>query len=341
MSRNPKDTFRTHANYIRAFGRLVFEPLAPNQENPYARLKKRILDASVLPRLVCAKADKNQTKAILNMAWGTEALTLMIGRIIGEEELLRLSNNWTAIQVYYIFYYCTQALHVAKGHLRPINHPSTQNLFYDYWAKQRVPLPPWTLSYGSKGVINSPSQVNVNVSIHPWSSCDGDNIWSLAAKALMTTRRCGIADKYLDQREAKKKHSKKAWQLREANRLNKGKKPRKVHFFRLPNLTGDEKNRISAQLRPFTIIDYLYRLRLKTNYEDSNMFSDGPEDNLSSTNVRAALCEITSGTLFLHELGIRNLVGRETFIRWVDDWSKQHLPQSFNIGLNSRRPYLE
>lgn len=308
MSKNPIKSFRTHANYIRAFGRLVYEPLSPNQGNPYARLKNRILGASVLPQPANAKADLDQAKASLNIAWGTEALTLMIGRIAREEELLRLSNNWTTIQVYYICYHCTQAFHAAKGHPRPKNHPSTQNIFYDYWAKQRVCLPPWTLAFGSKGVINSPSHIKVNVSIHPWSSCDGDNIWSLAAKALMTTRRYGVADKCLDKREAKKKQSKKAWQLQEADRLSKGKKPRKLQRFRLPNLTDEEKERICVQLRPYTIMDYLYRLRLKTNYEDSNMFSDGPEDNISSTNVRSALCKIASGTLFLHELGIRNLV---------------------------------
>jgi hypothetical protein len=341
MLKNPIKSFRTHANYIRAFGRLIYEPVAPSQGNPFERLKNRILNANVLPQRDKTKADLAQVKASLNMAWGTEAIIMMIGRIINEDELLRLSNNWVSIQVYYVFYHCTQALHVAKGHPRPESHPSTQNIFCDFWAAKSICLPPWSLAYGSKGVINSPYQINVDVSIHSWSSCEGDNIWSLAAKALMTTRKYSFAERCREQRALKKKHLKRDWELQEAERLKKGNKPRKKPTFQLPNLTTNEKEKIFNQLRPYTIIDYLYRLRLKTNYEDSNMFSDGPEDNISSYNVRAALCKIASGTLFLHELAIRNLVGRETFLKWVDEWNKRHLPQGFCTGLISRRIYFE
>ncbi len=87
-------------------------------------------------------------------------------------------------------------------------------------------------------------------------------------------------------------------------------------------------------------MDYLYRLRIKTNYEDSNMFTDGPDDKGSSISVRNALCIIAGGTLFLHELSISNLVGKPTFIRWAQNWAEKNLPADAG-GLAKRLKYFE
>jgi hypothetical protein len=112
----------------------------------------------------------------------------MTKRIINEDELIRLSNNWSAIQVYYIFYHCTQALHVAKGQpQRPGNHPSTQNIYYDAWASRHICLPPWSLAFGNAGAINVPPGITPDMTIHSWAACEGNAVYDLALKALMTT----------------------------------------------------------------------------------------------------------------------------------------------------------
>ena len=92
-------------------------------------------------------------------------------------------------------------------------------------------------------------------------------------------------------------------------------------------------------MRPFTFMNYLYRLRLKTNYEDSNMFTDGPDDERASRYVRNALCCIASGTLLLYELIIRSLVGADTFDGWVDAWILHNLPEGYEGGLIARKPF--
>ena len=307
----------------------------------YACLKDRILQSNALSPAHNTNIDLAQVRSRLHAAWGAEALLLMTKRIVNEEELLRLSNNWSCIQVYYIFYHCTQALHVAKGHPRPESHPRTQNTFYDYWAGRSVILPPWSLAYGRAGTINTPPMIIPDISIHTWTACVGSNIWSLASKALMTTRREVLEEKYREKRELKRRQNRQAWIQEENDRLSRGKRARRQPPFRLPNLTNNEKELINRSLRSYTIMDYLYRLRIKTNYEDSNMFSDGPEDNNSSRFIRDALCRISNGTLFLHELAIRNLVGRDTFLTWIDEWIQRNMPQNTTQGLRLRRSYLE
>ncbi len=39
-------------------------------------------------------------------------------------------------------------------------------------------------------------------------------------------------------------------------------------------------------MRPYTLLEYLYQLRLRCNYEDSAMFTDGPEMGGMSDEVR-------------------------------------------------------
>ena len=341
MPETPIESFRTHSNYIRAFNLLIYDPVSSPPRDMVACLRDRILQSNVLPQSRNTSIDIGQIQSSLHSAWGTEAILLMTRRIINEEELLRLSNNWSSIQVYYIFYHCTQALHVAKGHPRPRSHPNTQNIFYDYWAARSVFLPPWSLAYGNVGTINAPPEIVPDISVHPWTACEGNNVWNLASKALMTTRRDALDEKYREKRELKRRQNRRAWSQEENDRLARGRKARKPHNFRLPKLSNSEKERINESLRPYTIMDYLYRLRLKTNYEDSNMFSDGPEDNNSSRYIRDALCRIVNGTLFLHELAINILVGRESFLTWTDEWIQRNMPQNAVNGLALRRRYLD
>jgi hypothetical protein len=304
-------------------------------------LSNRILQTNALPLPTGLDIDLDQLQTSLHSAWATETLLLMTKLITREEELLRLSNNWDTIQVYYIFYHCTQALHIAKGHPRPQSHQSTQNIFQDYWTVRSLLLPPWSLAFGASGATNAPPEIIIDITLHPWSACVGNNTWNLAAKALKTTREEIKAQKLREKREFKQRQKRQLWRQREADRLAEGKTPRREPHFSLPMLNAEEKRRVDMRLRPYTVMDYLYRLRLKTNYEDSDMFTDGPEDRFCSRVVQNAFFRLASCTLFLHELAIRNLIGRDTFLSWTDEWIQRNLPQNADVGLASRRAQLE
>ena len=263
----------------------------------------------------------------------------MTGSVFREDEAVRLSNNWLAIQAYYVMYHCAQALHVAQGHPRPESHSKTQNAFHSQWTSRAGYLHPWTFGYGAGGAVNLPPELDVDHNIHSWSTCEGPNILSLYAKALMTTRREEILEKARVTRERKKLALRRSWEKEEARRRGEGKKERKQPTFSLPQLTPDDKRQIDEATRPFTLIDYIYRLRIKTNYEDSNMFIDGPEDGHQSAMVRSAFCNIASGTLFLYENSIKAIVGRPRFMEWAALWAERNLPSGSNLGVAGRRDY--
>ena len=340
MPRNSEESFRTHANYLRAFSSLMYYQFPYGRQNFLDYHYNRITDSGILPNRRNQNADLEQVKRSLHSAWGTEFLLLTAKRFTREDELTRLYNNWNCIQTYYIFYYCTQALFVAKGQQRPRGHTSTQNIYYDLWGSRTFNVCPWTFCCGPDGYRNVPDGIIIDEDIHSWAGCTDENIWSIAGKSLMTTRREAFKEKEKQRRGQKRRDERRRWMEEERQRLDEGRAPRGEPNFPLPRLTKEEKRAVDTSLRPFTLMDYLYRLRIKTNYVDSAMFTDGPVDEQESQQVRNYLCRIASNTLFLHELAVSNLVGQRTFEEWVAAWIEQNVPERTNSGLVRRSRFL-
>lgn len=336
VHRSPRESFLTHSNYLQAIYCLILGTWPYSATNLYENIAKRIASSGLIQPNLGGQFDMEQVKACLQSAWGTEVILLMTGEVFQEEESICLSNNWLAIQTYYVMYHCTQALHVAQGHLRLESHPKTQNAFRNQWVSRPGLLHPWTVGYGPSGTINLPTGVSINDSVHVWSSCEGTNIWNLFAKALKTTRHDEILEKMNTKRADKKRERRQCWEKEEAKRAAQGKKPRKQPKFALPRLTSQEKEKIEESTRIFTLIDYMYRLRIKTNYEDSNMFVDGPEHGYQSEQVRSAFYTIASGTLFLYEHAIKATIGRESFMGWARSWTNKNLPIGSTHGIAGR-----
>lgn len=335
-SNTPIESFRTHSNYLKAIRALIPGPSSSQETCSYEYIGRQIASLNLTTENLQAKVDIDQIRTCLQSAWGTEGLLLMTGSVFREEEAIRLSNNWSSIQTYYVIYHCTQALHVAQGHPRPDTHPKTQNIFCNQWTSRPTCLYPWTFGYGATGAVNLPQRVTIDLGLHPWSICEGNNIWSLYSKALMTTRRESLTEKCRLARDRKKQALRKTWGEEEATRISKGRKARKQPIFPLPQLTLDEKRQIDESTRVYTLIDYVYRLRIKTNYEDSNMFTDGPEDSFESSQVRSTFYAIASGTLFLYENAIKAIIGKQLLMEWAASWAERNLPSGSNLGIAGR-----
>ncbi len=340
MSRSPKNSFITHSNYIRAFDYLLVDRNSLASPQFYSELYRRVISSNVLPQNKGKDLDKKQVHKSMHNAWGTEFLLLSSKQFISEDEMIRLSNNWNCIQMYYVLYHCTQALGAAKGQQRPNSHQKTQSAFATLWAKRSYSVHPWSLAYGPDGPINIPEMIRIDDSIHSWSAFTEDQEWSIALKSLRTTREEVYEEKIKEKRQLKRRDKKLKWEAEESARIATGKRARKKPKFRLPLLTQSEKDVINEKLRPFTIMDYLYRLRIKTNYEDANMFTDGPEHKSESESIRECLCRLASATLFLHELMLCRIIGNEEFNRWVKNWTDTNLPKGMKDGLYKRLSYF-
>lgn len=345
MTSSHVETFRTHANYLSAFAMLCSSPyqkgvtkLFPRLDDQLAQLAPAVI---ALPSIKASKAkpDLQQTRAGLINAWGTEMLLALGGQLATEEELLRLMNNWAVVQTYYVGYHATQSLLVARGQPRPESHPKTQTQFAALWADRQLHLPPWTLAASNDGWRNPPAH-GIDDMLSPWSGCDPHSCWNLAAKALRTTREETVRGRIDEARDRKRSANRKAWREEEQRRLTDGRRPRKEPHWPRPQLTAEEKRKIQAGVRSFTILDYLYRLRIKTNYEDAGMFIEGPENDIASAKVHRHLIAIASCTLLVHELHIAAVVGRTRLLEWVDNWLGPNARGQW-LGLALRRELIE
>jgi hypothetical protein len=344
MSSGYVESFRAHANYLRAFAMLCTTPYQKGVTLLFIRLQQQL--ASLAPVIVAlpsmappsTQANLEQTRTSLVNAWGTELLLALGGQLASEEELLRLMNNWAVVQAYYVGYHAIQALLSARGQPRPESHPKTQAQFAALWADRALHLPPWTLGARDGGWCNLPSH-SIDDSISPWSGCDPVSCWSLAGKALRTTREEAVRERLATARDRKRLNNRKAWREDEQSRLSTGKRPRKEPDWPRPHLTANEKRTVHSKVRSYTILDYLYRLRIKTNYEDAGMFIEGPEDQLSSRHVHDDLVAIAGCTMLVHELHIAAIVGRARLLQWADGWLGPNA-HGQHLGLALRRDLI-
>lgn len=340
-------SFLTHANYLRAFSMLCRVPYTPkllldvpDWDRDLPALKAGVaavgpMDASGLPSPL-----EEQVENSLRNAWGTELMLALSGTIGAEDELLRLMNNWAVVQSYYCCYHATQALLAARGQQRPETHASTQRQFVSLWVSPNIDLPPWSFGVAHGGWCNLRPGETIDDSESTWATPSRFNCWSLAGKALRTTREDRVTERLKTAREEKRKANKKKFLSEQAQRQQEGKRPRKEPTFRLPRLTEEEKEAAEGKVRAHSLMDYLYRLRIKTNYEEPRMFTQGPEDPDPSLFVYGAVLSLTSSTLLVHELRIRQLVGTKKLLGWVDDWLQKSGSAAEGLGLTRRRDLL-
>ncbi|MBJ7353765.1 MAG: hypothetical protein JHC98_02985 [Thermoleophilaceae bacterium] len=284
--------------------------------------------------------DPDAVQRSLANAWGAELMLGFGSPLDLEDELVRLMNNWGVVQTYYSVYHAFQALLLAQRRARPQNHPSTQTQFAAQWTDRSLDLPPFSSAVGPNGFINdglAPRSVDLN--IQSWTTCEPLTCWSLVGKALRTTREKKLYESEQAFRHRARIQIKKAWNAKERERLSQSRKPRVQPSFPLPRMTKAERLAHEQKFRQFTLIDYLYRLRIRANYQDALMFTDGPTSADESARVRANLIALTASTMLVHEIHIGALVGKQTFMRWIDDWVGRNDPQELTLGL--RRDILD
>ena len=236
---------------------------------------------------------------------------------------------------------------VAEGKARPEAHEPTMRGFVDLWVTRSIQLPPWTFAQcfastklaDADGFLGGPGRP-LDMSVHPWSAWGAGACWDIAAKALHSTCQHHIEDQHRKARARKQGDRRKAWKLEEQQRLAAKRKARVEPgwWSSKPQLTAAEKADATARVRPITVMDYLWRLRIKANYEDLGMFSDGPETDMVAARFAADLVALTAASLLVHELRLRHLLGRQALLTAADNWLRHH--RKPGAGLALRRDFL-
>jgi hypothetical protein len=327
-------SFRTHQHYLEAFA-FIATGGQWKLSDSYHSVRVRFVDSVSCPQIGVNIENSAHVQRSMENAWGTELILLLSHRLLKGDEIVRVSNNWNVVQAYYALYHATQALIVARGLQRPESHPKTQKMFLDFWGRLPVEFAPWSLSVGGDG--HHPDTFKFDTHLHAWTTVDSNTCWSIACKALQTTRTDYICERIKLARENKRKANHKAWLEKKAERaarhLKKDIEPR----FRLPLLTIEEKKQVDYQTRNYSLIDYLFRLRIRSNYIDSAMFTEGPEHESESSSVRVSLLKIVCTSLLASELILcTSPHGKQSLVEWASRWIEKNVPKGMSFGVSER-----
>jgi hypothetical protein len=126
-----------------------------------------------------------------------------------------------------------------------------------------------------------------------------------------------VEDRLKKGRERKLTERRKAWRADCETRAHLGKKARPEP--KTANLTAAERGDVERRTRPVTVADYLYRLRVKANYDDITVFADGPTTDAEAAAMAADLVDLACATLVVHEVRLAARIGSKELVRVMDD----------------------
>jgi len=314
MRENASQVFRTHSNYVSAISFIATGGILDNMDDALNLLAYRVYESGCLNFEYTKKINIDDLHHSINNAWGIEALFKTENSIINEDDLIRLSNNWCIVQAYYIIYYTTQALSIIYGHQKPVTHPQNQRTYYQIWSNMNHILVPWSVTYDENGYKNIPDIQLVDDHIHSWTKVDEQTALSIYCKALRTTR-----DEFIDEALAKRR-----------DRLSAKRDQKSV------KLSDVDKMKTITRIRPTSLINYLFRLKRRTSYEQASAFATGPQNEYQSKELRDNLSFIIQSTLLVTEFIISKALGEDIYIDWFRQLNNIKSNYIKNTGPESR-----
>ena len=282
-------TFRTYHGYMRAICAWTTD-LYPHTGGLLPGVADAVRRGSWRTRTpVGTRSLPTRAQQFLRNGWATEVL-LNSPRVIGGPDIIGFANHWASVQGYYAVFEAFNALAMVVG-----THLTTHEKMLRWAADQvgqpaspfvvpwttRVAGPPGAWSYEGFGTVRPLAVSNLTVPTATTAP-------HLVALALKTTRKRQIAEH----------HDQWLRPLRTA-----AGKPRA----RLPKAELDAR---CAKLHATTLIDLLYRLRKRANYEEADAFLSGALSVADATAFHASLTEVVAATLLTTEIYLAHLVGK-------------------------------
>lgn len=225
----------------------------------------------------CASSDiRNNADTYLRTAWSTEA-SARLNLFIGQPETLRVGALTLPVAAYYCLFNAVRALLAQSGSAAD-NHSKIQRTFSKQYVS-RLPLP-WCCTLDgdpndlSKCRFMPPTLLSTLSAVDPLASSRHSSEEMMFATLRMARR-------WTFESERRK------WL---ANNRTKAGKPRR----RLPKSARDRL--LSEKMWPTTILDFVYGLRVRSNYMEASEFASGAPDY--------SFRDFHEGMLFLVDVGL-------------------------------------
>lgn len=283
--------FRTYLHYMEAVDHLIRALHGDGETVDYPRLANAVRSTPGCARMDTRQRSPALYEKELRNAWFTE-VALNIPTIFDLPDLVPYSNHWATVMAYYVVHHGARAaLAVRDGGLpaRPRHDWLLKQVSELADQRRAFPLPWGVVCLGHEAAfrfVGLPDDADVECP-RLVGGFDPKYAWGAFCKALATTRK-----KATDQAATE-------WKRRERkNRIPKA-----------------ERFRLGDDLPPTTVFNFLFRLRLRSNYMDADAFAAAVGMPHDAHLFNRCLTTIVSSSMMVWETAICVMLGSEDLVR--------------------------
>lgn len=258
--------------------------------------------------------DEEKLKRLLFNSWSTE-FALINSSNNPDDDFKKFSLHWCFPQTYYSIYLSTTAYYLVKNISLGHNHKGLLKEFCEQIGRGWYPK---SMSFWCTGEFNNYTYTNIGAyepkNSLSYSEYDADSPNKQIAQFLKTTR-----DRLLKKRKNEKQAGRSAI-------MTKGKDP-------IPKTSYNKADWIALSSNQWntTIIDLIYRLRIKSNYEQIESFI-AADYNVSR--IIKCLEEIVFRLNFVNECYIAKIIGFKKYAALVESFPTQIEDNQIQYRLN-------
>ena len=242
-----------------------------------------------------------QVRQLLNNAWQNE-LALNVPRLMDLDDAYRFSIQWSPVQAYYSVFSLWRTWAVLNGGVDLSTHQKARRTASSVTRNRSLFPMPWGASVsGGQWLLDTTHHDFSGAQIHDVNNiaappADADEDW--LSKVLRTTRRDFLEDAEI------------RW--KKQNKTQSGR-PRQ-------RITAQGRASVRQNLHATTLFDFLYRLRLRSNYDDAADFLYGVLTSADAKQYFWSLLITTDMGQLLLESIIRKQVGAANFDPIANDF---------------------
>jgi hypothetical protein len=240
--------------------------------------------------------NERELRRLLGIAWASE-LQLRLASI-GGEAFLRYSNAWTPVQAYYAVYMSIHAWLATLGMGKIDDHTATLRTAVRHLVDAKLLPHPWDVTctgapdLDERVIHGVPAGANVDQHIELLATPSLVDAYPRLAKMLETTR---------------------------GNRLERNAREWKARNGRKA-MRKPEKRSLAEGLHATTLFDYLWRLRIRSNYGDVSAFLMSGVEDRSHVSFHAGLVSLAGSTCLLLQSLLVARVGQRVFASALDEF---------------------
>jgi hypothetical protein len=282
--------FRTYRNYLVGLTLLLRDLYGWEDADRRAGVviaTHRTKNFGRIQRATFTLEEERAISQALQHAWLMEAQ--LMPWLVGDRQAAAHMIQAASHPAYYALFHAGRALLLVQRQNVPKSHAGVLSALGSIASGRSIFPAPWCVtcqggpSAGTMGCSGWPGHAPAPSGVHNLSTPTAATMWDVLHKILATTRRKQIESRKAEQRSAR-------------SRLPRG-----------------EVAAIVRDLRPTTLFDFMWRLRVRFDYDDSNVALRGVSHDSEATNFLWALSLVAHDTMCVLETLTARYLGRERY----------------------------